>query len=241
MTRLLQHYRLMRVLSILILSLFLLSGCSKPPSKVVGSLVKENHTPKKYKKLAVLAFMQTLEGRILMENAIADNMRANLISGVPTYEVFPFVSDPEAMDVLTADMTEEELEQSVIAAIKRENIDALMIVTILDVQQTDRYIPSSGYSGYYYMPGYDPVYTYTYHGYFSYAYTSSRRPGYYERDSKYFLESNLYDTEGDGLIWTGQTLTKDPRSIREEIGKVAELITNQLISKNVVISGLGVN
>lgn len=219
-----------KTIGAIIISIILLS-CSS--TKLQVSYTQENHQPKKYYKLAVLALTSTDPNRLVLEEAVAEKFTSSGVTAISTFNIFPLAA---RKDVL-ADMsfTEEELEKHLKKTIKKFKIDAFMIISVLDTRTTKRYVSETmGYGGYY--SNVWPVYGYSYYNYYSYAYNTTRSTGYYTIDKTYILETNLYDVETEKLIWTGQTKTEGMSSIENEAPKFAKIIVWDILGKKVLLN-----
>jgi hypothetical protein len=101
-------------------------------------------------------------------------------------------------------------------ALTRHDIDGAITVRLVDVEQSQTYVPPAhryggGYYGYYGAVG-RPVY----------------QPGYVVTDTHVVVESSLYDVGGGRLLWTGISRTFNPTSIDALIGEIATATRNEL-------------
>ncbi len=147
----------------------LLLACSGS-TKLTVSYIQENHQPKKYNKLAILALANTDPNRFVIEDAIAVEFKKLGVNALSTFNIFPLAGRPDVL----ADMefTEEDVQNHIRETIKKNKIDALMILSLLDTRTTERYVSNTTNVGYYY-PGY-PAYGYRYYDYYTYAYGATR-------------------------------------------------------------------
>lgn len=122
----------------------------------------------------------------------------------------------------------QQSESSVIENLNDHEIDAVLTIVLLDKTKEKNYIPSSIY--------YSPysLYYRRFWGYYTTMYDRVYGPGYYNTDTRYFWESNLYDVRSKELLYTAQTQSFDPpssESLAHEYGKV---IANDMVKKNVL-------
>jgi hypothetical protein len=210
-----------------------LAGCSRSATKINASIKTTKEEPKQFKRLAVLVLSPVMSNRAIIEIALDDKLSAMGVNSITTFDIFPFAGDRELLAKM--DLQGDALRNKVKEKVKTHEIDALMIVSLLDAKQEERYVQGSSISvvGPAYYSAY-PVYGYNYYDYYHYAYATIYDKGYYKTTTTYFVETNLYDTTTEKLIWTGQSETKDPDSIEKEANNYAKLIANELFTKNVI-------
>ena len=228
----------MRYFLYCLLIVFLSVGCS-PTTQLTASW-KRDEAPKSFKKLSVAALLPNMSSRAIIESAVAGSLRSEGINSKATFDLFPLAGREGLVEKMG--LSQEEFRAKVKDKVTKNGIDGLLVITLFDKQQEERYVEGAGFtiSGAYPVPysatgGYSyPVYGYSYYDYYYYSYARISEPGYWKTTTTYFLESNLYDVESGKLIWTGQTTSKDPKSVEKEAEIFGDLIVNELIGKNVV-------
>ena len=229
-----------------ILATIIFTGCAKPSTTLLGSWTKEDLEPKKYEKLAVLVFSPNVNSRGNVELALAEEFEKADVNAMSTFSLFTMASN--MAEIKAAGITDEQIEEAMKKKVKDNNIDALLIISVLNTTEHERYVQGGGVSvgvgvsgggmGFanpYYKNMAYPAYTYPYYGYYSYTVASTSSPGYYEKTTDAFLESNLYDIESEKLIWTAQTKSKEVTSVEKEAPKFAKVIVDDIIKKKVLI------
>ncbi len=221
------HLMMTRPAIIILLTVgFLFSGCK--PTELVGSWKDPSSTTKDFKKIGVVTLSPNMNGRAVLETELAGALRAAGAPVIATFDIFPLAGRNELIEEM--ELTDEQVKEHIRKRIEEFNFDAILVMAVLDVQKEERYHAATGSSISVGFPAY-PAYNYGYTGYYGYVYNTVYTPGYYETASTYFLESNLYDVATEQLIWTGQTRTKDPKSIDKEAAEIAKLITHELKTK----------
>lgn len=201
-------------------------------TKLTVSYIKEDLQPKKYNKLAIVALTNSDPNRLVLEESLAAQFNNMGVNALSTFNIFPLAGRPDVMAEMNLDA--ETIENHIRETVKKNKIDALMIISLLDSKQTERYVSTtSNYAGYYY-PAY-PAYRYHYYDYYSYVYGATRHSGYYTTQTTYFVETNLYDVESAELIWTGQTKTENISSVESEAPNFARIIVRDINYKKVLI------
>ncbi len=202
-------------------------------------------TPKKYKKLAVLAVgpnerYRSMFEMILTQELLNDSIKANVGTSI-----FPLAN---SVLRLTKEMTDSSeiamVKQGIEAKVKSKDVDALLFVTVINIDKklvykTESYLDVDpvDYESHNKLNSPDYYKTSTYGGYYSTASVELRQKGYYEEESTYFIEARLYDTDSGKLIWVGQTKTvgASDLNIDAEIEKICVIVAKQLVKVDKVI------
>ena len=120
-------------------------------------------------------------------------------------------------------LTDEQIssKNALDAAISAQSMDAVLVTRVIGVDEIETYTPPtytytpSTYDPYYAPTKLDPYYR-DYHSYFSHA-VRVATPGYWDKYEVVKLESNLYDSASQQLIWSIQSESFDPRSATQLI------------------------
>jgi len=136
--------------------------------------------------------------RRLFEDTFVKELAALGVSAKSSYQVLTDeqISSKDALD----------------AAIRTQSLGAVLVTRVIGVEEINTYTP--------------PTYTYTpsnfnrhyrdYHSYFNHA-VQVATPGYWDKYDVLKLESNLYDSASQQLIWSIQSESFDPRSATQLI------------------------
>jgi hypothetical protein len=201
-------------------------------TKLTVSYIQEGLQPKKYNKLAIVALTNSDPNRLVLEEALVEQFKQIGVNALSTFNIFPLAGRPDVLAEMELD--DETIRNHIRETVKKNNIDALMIISLLDAKQVERYVNTPANSVGFYYPAY-PAYGYHYYDYYSYVYGTTRNSGYYTTQSTYFVETNLYDIESEELIWTGQTKTENIISIEAEAPNFARIIVRDIQYKKVLI------
>ncbi len=229
---------------LMLLSVIIAASCGSS-TKLVSSWKNKEVGSNRYEKIAVVAITPNNSGRYLIERAVVDDLKSKGLKAVPTYEIFPFAG--RAGELMSKSENPEALKERIKNKVKENNIDAIMIIGLMDTQKEQRYVEDRsnnyyypGGTGYYgvqqVVPG-AAVMPFTYGAYYNYyAYNMSNyyTSGYYVEDVTYFLESNLYDVQKEQLLWTARTKSVNIKSVEEEAQKFAAMIVNDIMAKKVL-------
>ncbi len=193
--------------------LFFITSCSTKGTTIVASWTNENYQNKTYKKILILGVSEKNSSRAEVESAIVKRLFKKKIPSVASLSLFP----PQLQN---APVSEERM----ISAIKSNNIDAVLIVSLLDIKEEQRHVSSRTY-----MEPMYPYYHTPYYGYYSTAHTTVHRPGYTVKTEKVYLESNFYSVKSKELVWTAQSESIDPENISDFAVQYSETIISAML------------
>jgi len=143
--------------------------------------------------------------RRLFEDTFVKELAAHKVKAISSYRLMP-------IDQVVSRETVE-------AAIKGQIVDLVLVTRLLGVEEVEAYHP----------PSYYP-YNRSYSSYYSHARQYSS-PGYYESYKVLTLESNLYDTTTQQLVWSMQSENFDPSTpakvIEQQIGLTIKILSER--------------
>lgn len=95
--------------------------------------------------------------------------------------------------------------------LRKNGFDGVITVALVDVSE-ERYIPAT--------TEYAPLLFYDRFGnYFFRTYDLVYKPGYFTRNTKYFIETNFYELGGGKLIWSGRSTIFHPSELGQYLPK----------------------
>jgi len=143
--------------------------------------------------------------RRLFEDSFVKEFTARKVKAISSYRLMP-------IDQVVSRETVE-------AAIEGQTVDLVLVTRLLGVEEVQAYRPPSYYS-----------YNSSYSSYYSHAMQYSG-PGYYESYQVLTLESNLYDTATQQLVWSMQSENFDPSTpakvIEQQIGLTIKTLSER--------------
>lgn len=229
---------------VIFVSAIFLVACSAS-TRMVGTWNNKEMINNQFEKVAVTAIFSNTSNRYLVERAIVKDLTNASIKAVPTYEIFPFAG--KVGEVLAKSENPDAIKERIKRNVEEQNIDAIMIITLLDKQKEQRYVQDynnnyfMGGTGYYGTPmvvqgaAMMPISYGAYYNYYTYNLGVAYQSGYYVDDISYFLECNLYDVAKEKLLWSGRTKSLNITSVEEEAPKFAEMVVKDIISKKVLV------
>lgn len=193
-------------------------------STKVTSDWKDPSYQKRPGKVLVLALVDDMTQRRLLEDELAGQLGAEGIDAVPGYIVLPGARpDREAIQ----------------AQVRAAGADALFMTRIVDRKTVQEYVPGTPYyppTAYYdWYNYYGGLYRPYPPGHLGYApggpYPPSYSPGYTVENVYYIAEANLYDASTAKLIWSARTESRlrgnDEREIRSYAGQIVKSLKKQ--------------
>lgn len=181
----------------------------KNPNISTSSPTNESHS------VFIAALIRNMEVRTKLENALAIAAAKRNIKAVKSTAVF-------APDFYQSLPSQDQL----MSVINRNDVDAILTVSLINKESETRYVPGSGY-------GYAPYPRFGWYGgfyrYYNYWYPIVWNPGYYVTDKTYYLETNLYNAKNDSLIWSAQSETVNPTSIDKFARDYPKKLVQQMI------------
>ena len=205
-------------LRFLIISLLMIS-CSTS-TKVIGTWKNNEEKTYNYNKIVILGIAHDAATRKVFEIAVEERMLAD-----------GFAAEG-ALDFLPPNSNEDNTSPELIDAFfKSAKVDAVMTISMLEVDDSRRYVPGTVF----YLPYYN---TYSFYDHYVAYYDYVYAPGYYAGELDVFLEANLFDFETGELIWSAQTETMDLNSIAEIASSYADVLVDDLLKSKVLISSV---
>ena len=116
-------------------------------------------------------------------------------------------------------------DTEVLGKLHDKQVDAVVTIVLLDKQKERYYIPARVY--------YSPYSVYHNHflSYYNAIYGRIYSPGYYQTDTRYFWECNLYDPNSKQLLYSVQTVSFDPGSAETLAHEFGKKITANMLKK----------
>jgi len=208
----------MKKIHFLFLALLIVAAACTSTSNIIASWKDEAYKgPKDYKKIAVVALAYNESNKLTFEQVFVK--RLNYLGYGAMY----------GSKILVPSVVKNENKDMLEKMMKENGVDAVMIMSLLQVKDGVRYVPGSGA----YTPG---AYYGGYYGYYSYNYNHYYgTPGYYESTTSMYLECNFYDVnDGGKLISSIQTETVDPSNIEDLADSFSYTILTQLINQGIL-------
>lgn len=201
-----------------VLAAAFLWGCT-PTTQITGTWKNPEANTKTYEKIVIAALTDNVRAREKVESDMQAQLRQHGIDASRSIDMFPPTVQAGGPDV-----------NQLLSKIKSENNGAILTVALLDEETETRYVPGSY--------GYTPMTRFGWYGrfrgYYSYWSPTLYDPGYYTEDKIYFLETNLYDAGSENLLWSAQSKSYSPASLRKASETLAELTVSRMAQENLI-------
>ncbi len=96
----------------------------------------------------------------------------------------------------------------------------MLVTRLLGVEEKTEYVPPRTYT----VPGH----YYGYYGYYGSSWDVVHEPGYYQTHTIVRLETNLYQVQTGDLVWSGQSETFNPNSVKDIIDSATQAVARHL-------------
>ena len=215
----LKPQKLPSLLTILVITL-LLAGCASS-TRITGSWKSPDASGKTYDNLVVAALTDNILARQKVETDMQTQLLQRGIRATKSIDIFPpSITGKDGPDV-----------NLLLEKMRGNEYDAVLTVALVDEKTQTRYVPGN--------VGYRPITRYAWYGnfrgYYTYWYPILYEPGYYTEDKIYYLETNLYGVAEDNLLWSAQSQSYSPSSLRKAAEKLAEITVDKMAQDNLIL------
>lgn len=212
--------RLVGTLAILLMGI-VIYGCASS-TQITGSWKSPESPPHEYQSVVVAALTDNVLARQEVENDLQTQLQLRGIKVTKSIDLFP----PRAGSKTVPDVN------LLLEKVKESGHDAILTATLVDEETETRYVPGTVA----YRPMTRFMWYGSFRGYYTYWYPTLYDPGYYTEDKVYYLETNLYDADDDKLIWSAQSRSYSPSSLRRAAAKFAEITVQKMADDNIIRS-----
>ena len=204
MTKLSATERSWLIPMVLLLSL---SACST--TKLVNRWNDKEYSGPLLKKMLIIGLVQNDIKRRALEEGFVERLEQVGVTGVSSFRLMP---DPEDAD------QEKELK----AVVQKANADSILIARLQGIDKEETYIPPRTE----WVPSMGLGYGY--YGYYSLSYHAVYQPGYTRVDTVVRLETKVFSTDDDILLWAGNTESFNPDSTTRIIRELADVVVGDM-------------
>ncbi|MBB6612727.1 hypothetical protein H7F15_16920 [Pontibacter sp. Tf4] len=198
--------------------LLVVAGCA-PSTQITGTW-KSPEATQTYNNIVVGALTDNILARQKVETDMQTQLQQRGIKATRSIDIFP----PSGASKNGPDVN------LLLEKMRGDDYDAVLTVALVDEQTQTRYVPGN--------VGYRPITRYAWYGnfrgYYTYWYPILYDPGYYTEDKIYFVETNLYNVADDNLLWSAQSQSYSPSSLRKAAEKLAEITVNQMAKEGLI-------
>jgi hypothetical protein len=183
-----------------------------------------------FSKVAVISVMRDERQSVAFESTVVSELEKQGVVAVPG---FSFLKGDTAL-------SRAEMEKRVNAT----GADAVLIFKVLALDKTASYVPPTAYIvpdgygfGWWDDPywGYFNPYPYGYWGFWYPAMQVVGSPGYWQISENYVVQTALYRTSDDRLVWTSVSNTYDPANEAKLASSVSDGVIKRLKKANLIL------
>jgi hypothetical protein len=174
-----------------------------------------------FKKVIVVALAKDESTRRSTENRIAAINSAVLI---PSYSY---------LNQANLNLTKEEK----LSILQTEGFDGAITMRFIKADKETQYVPGTasyyggmGYPGmgYGYMGGYGMGYGAGFGGWYGAYAPAYYTPGYYQDNTYYYIETNIFDLKNNKLVWSATTKSLDVSDTSTTVDEIMQACVNQM-------------
>lgn len=189
--------------------LFFTASCASTSVKTVWK--DQNYQGGKIKNVFVIGVSKNPTIRRLFEDVFVEQLKAHGVDGFASYQTIP---------------SEGKLDEATVRSkIKGMGVDVVLVTRVLDTTKEKIYAQPT-YSPRAYYPG-------GWYGYYSRTYAAPFPDNYYEYEVA-SLETNLYETKTEKMIWSGLTETYIEEKNEEVIKSFIKVIIKSLSDSELI-------
>lgn len=192
-----------------ILAMLLISACA---TTHLTSAWKDPAYQKQPRKIMVIGIAKKPINKRIFEDEFVRQLSARGIAAVASYSVMPDKKQDDRT-VITAKMREQ-------------GADAVLISRLVSKKTVQTYVPGSVY--------YPPANYGTWHDYYGYGSQAVYTPGYVAEDEYAVMETNLYDSSNNRLIWSATSETELLGSDQNQIKSYIGVMVNDMADKKLL-------
>ncbi len=193
---------------ILIMSLFL-SACSS--TKIIEEWSGPEYKGPALKKILIIGAIKNKSRRHAFEDDFAKLITNGERKGIASYTLLP-------------DLKDADHKEHILKAIKQTGAEAVLIVTTHGLYQQERTTAPS----FDYVPGASMGYSYGMYGYYNASHSYIFNPGSTVSDTILRVDTKLFDTASEKMIWSAKTKTVNPESAAQVISEYEHLVISDM-------------
>lgn len=167
---------------------------------------------KKITKVFVIGVTRRAKIRQDFETSVVEKLQQKGVTAVASANLIP----------LDKDIGKEAVKARVKAAIEGKGYDAVLVSRLIGVDKTATYVPPTSRMDY------------TYTGAIMTAYTMEFTPGHMVHDVVVSIETNLYDTASEKLVWSMTSRSFNPVDAAEVIMPLSDSIIKDLAKNGLI-------
>jgi len=173
-----------------------------------------------FKKILVVALVKDEATRRVTENRIS--------SSNPV-----FVTSFQYLNGTNLDLSKEQK----LKILKDENFDGVLTMRLVSKEKETNYVPGTNTSLFYggFNGMYSGMYGYGFGNWYGMYSPNFYTPGYYQENTYYMVETNIFSLNQNKLIWTGTTKSSNASDLGLKVDEIMKTLYGQMIKDKTVI------
>ena len=199
------------LLSSVLVVLFSLTACT---STTLTSVWRDPTYTSYIESIMVVAVTEKTRDRLIFESEFVEEFKKVGVTAIASADVTS---------------TEEEIDENdILAEARQQGVTTILVTHLIGVDEKSVYHPPKTYAAP--RPAYIAPRPYSgrFHTCYPRVYDYVHEPGYYTQHKSVNLESNLYETETEKLIWSVTSETLDPQSVNKVIESLSTVVIKNL-------------
>ncbi len=189
----------------IVLALLGISACSS--TKLVSRWHDTHYSGPQFKNVLVVGIMKDDIKRRYFEDELVKIIHNNGGQAVTSYTLIP-------------DLASIDDKAKMINLVKRIGVDSVVITSLKSIDRQQRTVPA--------QVDYIPTMGRGYYGYYRSSYQAIYQPAYTTTDTIVRLETRVYSTATEAMVWAGTTESLNPDSADSIIIETADVIRSDM-------------
>lgn len=202
-------------IAFIIVTLLMFWSCN---NKVVGTWANPKGLLNDYDTIMIAALTINLQAKFILEQQIADQLSRKGVTASKSSNIFA----PNFTD-------HHNNKEKVLNKIRNRNTNAILTVSIIDSNSFTEGWPNST----------PDSCRENFWDYYTSLYSEVYKPRYYLPEKTYYIETNLYDSDTEELVWSSRSSEYSPWKISSFAREFAEYLTLSLEKDQIIKSGNG--
>lgn len=187
-----------------------LAACASPGMVVGTWKAKDYH--KQLAKVLVIGLTKKQGLRRAFEDTLASKLRAKGVDAVPSIGIVH----------LGHTLDRQTVKADIEAAVKKRHFDNVLVTHLINVHHQTTYIPPGDYP------------KYSFYGTIMTVYSSVYTPGYLVNSTVVSLQTDLYDTVSEKMVWSMTSQSFDPKTAQDIINTLSDYIVKGLAQNHLM-------
>ncbi len=208
-----QPFFRLSILSAALILALLASGCSS--TKMRESWEAKDLDEPPAQRILLVAMIKDPVTRRYFEQHFVEEGRKKGIDIIPSTDYSP-------------NATDQDEKQEIMDLVKKTHVDGVLLAQIKGVDKEYKSVPSR-------LDWYPDAFSSM--SFYDYYYTSYRaiyRPGYIGSDNYFNMHFRYFSVPSQRMLWAGNTVTKNPRSVVGTITQIADEVLSDLTGSSLV-------